>query len=80
MANFVALATANQWAAQRPGIDVPGQDLWQVPPIPVSGGSPPADILKALSMLGMTHILMESWGGSGCEFTHLCAQAEIGCM
>jgi glutamate/tyrosine decarboxylase-like PLP-dependent enzyme len=53
MANFVALATARQWAAQRMGIDVADQGLWQVPSIPVLGGSPHASILKALSMLGM---------------------------
>ncbi|HLL79014.1 MAG TPA: pyridoxal-dependent decarboxylase [Ktedonobacteraceae bacterium] len=52
-ANFVALATARQWAAERLGIDVSEQGLWNVPPIPVLGGSPHASILKALSMLGM---------------------------
>lgn len=53
MANFVALATARQWAAQRFGIDVSEQGLWKVPPIAVLGGSPHASVLKALSMLGM---------------------------
>ena len=52
-ANFVALATARQWAAAQLGIDVSEQGLWHVPPIPVLGGSPHASILKALSMLGM---------------------------
>lgn len=53
MANFVALATARQWAAERLGIDVSEQGLWSVPPIAVLGGSPHASVLKALSMLGM---------------------------
>ena len=58
-ANFVALATARQWAAARLGIDVSEQGLWNVPPIPVLGGSPHASILKALSMLGMGRKAME---------------------
>jgi glutamate/tyrosine decarboxylase-like PLP-dependent enzyme len=58
-ANFVALATARQWAATRLGIDVSEQGLWNVPPIPVLGGSPHASILKALSMLGMGRKTME---------------------
>jgi glutamate/tyrosine decarboxylase-like PLP-dependent enzyme len=53
MANFVALATARQWAAKRLGIDVSEQGLWSVLPIPMLGGSPHASVLKALSMLGM---------------------------
>jgi len=39
-ANFVALATARQWAAARLGIDVSEQGLWNMPPVPVLGGSP----------------------------------------
>jgi glutamate/tyrosine decarboxylase-like PLP-dependent enzyme len=58
-ANFVALATARQWAAAQLGIDVSEQGLWHVPPIPVLGGSPHASILKALSMLGMGRQVME---------------------
>ena len=58
-ANFVALATARQWAAARLGIDVSEQGLWNLPPIPVLGGSPHASILKALSMLGMGRKAME---------------------
>jgi glutamate/tyrosine decarboxylase-like PLP-dependent enzyme len=58
-ANFVALATARQWAGARLGIDVSEQGLWNVPPIPVLGGSPHASILKALSMLGMGRQAME---------------------
>lgn len=53
MANFVALATARQWGAQRLGIDVSEQGLWGVPPITVLGGSPHASVIKALAMLGM---------------------------
>ena len=52
-ANLVALATARQWAAQRMGVDVTEQGLWDMPPIPVLGGAPHASILKALSILGM---------------------------
>lgn len=58
-ANFVALATARQWAAARLGIDGSEQGLWSLPPIPVLGGSPHASILKALSMLGMGRQVME---------------------
>ena len=53
MANFVALATARQWAAQRLGIDVAEQGLWQMPPVPILGGSPHASAVKATAMLGM---------------------------
>jgi glutamate/tyrosine decarboxylase-like PLP-dependent enzyme len=52
-ANFVALATARQWVAAHYGIDVSEQGLWNMPPIPVLGGSPHASIMKAVSMLGM---------------------------
>jgi glutamate/tyrosine decarboxylase-like PLP-dependent enzyme len=52
-ANLVALATARQWAAQRLGIDVSEEGLWNLPRIPVLGGAPHASILKALSILGM---------------------------
>lgn len=58
-ANFVALATARQWAAERSGIDVSEQGLWQLPPLPVLGGSPHASIVKALAMLGMGRQVME---------------------
>jgi glutamate/tyrosine decarboxylase-like PLP-dependent enzyme len=58
-ANFVALATARQWAAARLGIDVSEQGLWNMPPVAVLGGSPHASILKALSMLGMGRQVME---------------------
>lgn len=59
MANFVALATARQWAAQRLGRDVSEQGLWQMPPIPVLGGSPHASVVKALAMLGMGRQVVE---------------------
>jgi glutamate/tyrosine decarboxylase-like PLP-dependent enzyme len=59
MANFVALATARQWAATRLGIDVSEQGLWRLPPLPVLGGSPHASVIKALSMLGMGRQIVE---------------------
>ncbi len=59
-ANFVALATARQWAAAQLGIDVSEQGLWHMPPVAVLGGSPHASILKALSMLGMGRQVMEN--------------------
>ncbi|MEO8971427.1 MAG: pyridoxal-dependent decarboxylase [Ktedonobacteraceae bacterium] len=58
-ANFVALATARQWVAAQRGIDVSEQGLWNVPPIPVLGGSPHASVVKALAMLGMGRRAME---------------------
>jgi glutamate/tyrosine decarboxylase-like PLP-dependent enzyme len=53
MANFVALATARQWAGQRLGVDVSEQGLWGLPPIPLLAGSAHASVIKSLSMLGM---------------------------
>lgn len=58
-ANFVALATARQWVAAQHSIDVSQQGLWNVPPIPVLGGSPHASVVKALAMLGMGRQVME---------------------
>src|SRR6266700_1358410 len=52
-ANLVALATARQWAAQRLGIDVSEEGLWNLPRIPVLSGAPHVSILKVLSILGM---------------------------
>lgn len=52
-ANLVALATARQWALQRIGRDPAEEGLWNMPRIPVFGGSPHASILKSLSILGM---------------------------
>ncbi len=53
MANFVALATARQWAGQRLGIDISEQGLWRLPPLPLLAGSAHASVIKALAMLGM---------------------------
>jgi glutamate/tyrosine decarboxylase-like PLP-dependent enzyme len=53
MANFVALATARQWAGQRLGVDISEQGIWNLPPIPLLAGSAHASVIKALSMLGM---------------------------
>lgn len=58
-ANFVALATARQWAAERQGIDVSEQGLWRMSPVPVLGGSPHASVTKALAMLGMGRQVVE---------------------
>jgi glutamate/tyrosine decarboxylase-like PLP-dependent enzyme len=54
MANFVALACARRWWAERHGIDVERDGLSGAPPVPVlgSGYVHPSDV-KALSMLGM---------------------------
>jgi glutamate/tyrosine decarboxylase-like PLP-dependent enzyme len=59
MANFVALATARQWAAAQLGMDASEQGLWSLPPLPVLGGSPHASVIKALSMLGMGRQVVE---------------------
>lgn len=58
-ANTVALATARQWAASRLGIDVAEQGLWELPSVPVLGGSPHVSIQKALAMLGMGRRALE---------------------
>jgi glutamate/tyrosine decarboxylase-like PLP-dependent enzyme len=58
-ANLVALATARQWALQRIGRDPAEEGIWNMPRIPVFGGSPHASILKALSILGMGRRSME---------------------
>ncbi|HJX07369.1 MAG TPA: pyridoxal-dependent decarboxylase [Actinomycetota bacterium] len=54
MANFVALACARRWCAERAGIDVDEVGLAGAPPITVLGGgyTHPSDI-KALGMLGL---------------------------
>src|SRR6266567_2734463 len=59
-ANLVALATARQWAAQRLGIDVSEEGLWNLPRIPVLSGAPHVSILKVLSILGMGRQSVES--------------------
>ncbi|MEO8953991.1 MAG: pyridoxal phosphate-dependent decarboxylase family protein [Ktedonobacteraceae bacterium] len=58
-ANLVALATARQWALQQLDHDPSEEGLWNMPRIPVFGGSPHASILKALSILGMGRQAME---------------------
>jgi glutamate/tyrosine decarboxylase-like PLP-dependent enzyme len=58
-ANLVALATARQWALQQLGHDPAEEGLWNMPRIPLFGGSPHASILKALSILGMGRQNME---------------------
>ena len=58
-ANAVALATARQWAAERLGVDAAEAGLWQLPPIPVIGGTPHASISKALAILGMGRRCLE---------------------
>jgi glutamate/tyrosine decarboxylase-like PLP-dependent enzyme len=54
MANFVALACARRWCAQRGGIDVDDLGVAAAPPITVLGGgyTHPSDV-KALGMLGV---------------------------
>lgn len=59
-ANLVALATARQWALQRIGRDPAEEGLWNIPRIPVFGGSPHASIVKALAILGMGRQCVES--------------------
>lgn len=39
-ANLTALATARQWAAQRLGVDLSEEGLWNLPRIPVLTGAP----------------------------------------
>ncbi len=53
MSNFVGLAIARQWIANKRGVDVTTQGLYQLPPIKVLSGNPHSSIYKALSMLGM---------------------------
>jgi len=54
MANFVALACARRWCAERSGIDVDELGVAAAPPVTVLGGgyTHPSDI-KALGMLGV---------------------------
>jgi glutamate/tyrosine decarboxylase-like PLP-dependent enzyme len=54
MANFVALACARRWCAEREGIDIDELGVAAAPPITVVGGgyTHPSDI-KALGMLGV---------------------------
>jgi glutamate/tyrosine decarboxylase-like PLP-dependent enzyme len=54
MANFVALACARRWCAERVGVDVDDLGVAAAPPITVLGGgyTHPSDV-KALGMLGV---------------------------
>jgi glutamate/tyrosine decarboxylase-like PLP-dependent enzyme len=54
MANFVALACARRWCAERAGVDVDDLGVAAAPPITVLGGgyTHPSDV-KALGMLGV---------------------------
>ena len=53
MSNFVGLALARQWIANKRGIDVAVEGLYKLPPIKVLSGKPHSSIYKSLSMLGM---------------------------
>lgn len=54
MANFVGLAAARQWWAERHGVDVSESGLSGLPPVPVfSSGHVHASAVKALAMLGI---------------------------
>jgi len=54
MANFVGLACARSWWAERHGVDVDVEGLGELPPAPVlSSGYVHPSATKALSMLGM---------------------------
>jgi glutamate/tyrosine decarboxylase-like PLP-dependent enzyme len=54
MANFVALACARRWCAERAGVDVDDLGVAAAPPVTVLGGgyTHPSDV-KALGMLGV---------------------------
>jgi glutamate/tyrosine decarboxylase-like PLP-dependent enzyme len=54
MANFVALACARRWWAERHGVDVDAEGLPGLPPVPVfAGGYVHSTAIKALGMLGI---------------------------
>jgi glutamate/tyrosine decarboxylase-like PLP-dependent enzyme len=54
MANFVALACARRWWAERHGVDVDADGLPGLPPVPVfAGGYVHSTAVKALGMLGI---------------------------
>lgn len=53
LSNFVGLAQARQWAAQRLGHNVAQDGLYGLPPITVLSGAPHSVIYKGMSMLGM---------------------------
>jgi len=54
MANFSALAAARQWWGEQQGVDVAGEGLAGLPPVPVfTSGFVHVTALKALAMLGI---------------------------
>ena len=54
MANFSALAAARQWWGEQQGVDVAGEGLAGLPPVPVfTSGFVHVTALKALGMLGI---------------------------
>lgn len=58
MANFVALATAREWAGQQRGISLAEAGLYGQPPIPILSAEPHSSTMKSLAMAGMgrTHL------------------------
>ncbi len=53
MSNFVGLAVARQWIANKRGVDVAVEGLYQLAPMKVFCGAAHSSNYKALSMLGM---------------------------
>lgn len=53
MSNFVGLAIARQWIANKHGVDVAVEGLYSLAPLKVFCGAAHSSIYKALSMLGM---------------------------
>ncbi|CAM6110033.1 unnamed protein product [Calypogeia fissa] len=60
MANFVGLAIARQWVAQKVGVDVAKDGLYSMPKIKVLSGMAHSSTYKALAMLGMGRGSLES--------------------
>lgn len=53
MANFVALATAREWAGQQRGVSLAESGLYGQPPIPILSAEPHSSTIKSLAMAGM---------------------------
>lgn len=53
MANFVALATAREWAGQQRGVSLAEEGLYGQPPIPILSAEPHSSTMKSLAMAGM---------------------------